>query len=1124
MKKFLLSLAVLGVSGLNCVADSWELSTEIDSEAEYLLLSGNVACANSTNAAYLSAVSDKDQVTIEENKIVSEIPSNAGVFKFEPSGDGYVLRIENLEGELSGYYKTTAAKKMSLVSDAASATQASVSFQGNDAVIVFGSYGTLYYNSSSPRFLNYTSKQTAVQLYKKVSGDTPVVPDQPVAVKLSFPQDSYSVMLGDSFEAPELTASAEGLAISYESSKPEVAEVNALTGEVTILGIGSTVITATSEATEDYLAGEASYTLIVNDPDAIRDVLNTEVVKANSYTTPVIYVSPVTNVTYTVQAHNSNGYQLNAKDGVGIASTANPDKYVISRIIINPYSGMLANQAPNGVKVYAGNQAYSSAGDLALTGAEELIASPNGYDQIVLIPEDDYFYFNITPNGGVYVIESLEIEWRKAELTKEIASLSFPEAEYTVRLGQEFQAPELTTNSDASPVYSSSNEKVATVDPATGLVTPLALGETVITAESPETDNFFYSKAEYTLYVIDAEDPTFAINFKVNDNDSSSRLDADSFMAQVETGAEYIAEVKGVDNVYGGSDGLKLGSNNNAGSFTLMLADPVALDRINVTVSSMKTDDGSALSVNGGEPVAVTDHHQVITLPFNGEKVESLSFEAKLVHLKGIEFFAGEEVIILKDAGLAFPEAEYEVELGKEFTAPALSKLTDAEAVYTSSNEEVATVDEATGEVTLLATGTTVITATTEATEEYKAGMASYTLTIVEASTPVIPDDPDPNSDVVAIVFKSNDADGSNSLSYSSFMDEIEEGAEYVVNVSDIDKVYPGKQGLKLGSSKAGGTFKMTIGEEYSYNHPVKSISLTASTYNGKSSSIAINGISTLDVVGDDQVLNYSFNGDSVTEITIESGARLYLKKIEINYETSGEEPDPKKEFAWEVEYLDSFAENSDDIFFEVKLPEDLEDAEGLFSWTCDDEENVIVEGSGATAEVLIIECGTYDIHVSFAGNDLYEASETTLTVNVHPDMEAAIGISEGEKVTVTDGIFFIPSYDAAYDYHYLATEAAEETPVFNAPARVAAEYSLYNHEEGIELPGIAGKLSLVVAKNGVESPAHEFSYEVETGVSAIGEDEADAIRFTIDGQRATSANRGITITIKEGRVEKTIR
>ncbi len=86
----------------------------------------------------------------------------------------------------------------------------------------------------------------------------------------------------------------------------------------------------------------------------------------------------------------------------------------------------------------------------------------------------------------------------------------------------------------------------------------------------------------------------------------------------------------------------------------------------------------------------------------------------------------------LLPAGLSFPEASYTAELGEVFAKPELTKATDAAAVYSSSNPEVATVDEGTGDVTLVGAGTTTISAKTVATEKYNAGSASYTLTVTK--------------------------------------------------------------------------------------------------------------------------------------------------------------------------------------------------------------------------------------------------------------------------------------------------------------------------------------------------------------------------------------------------------
>ena len=98
---------------------------------------------------------------------------------------------------------------------------------------------------------------------------------------------------------------------------------------------------------------------------------------------------------------------------------------------------------------------------------------------------------------------------------------------------------------------------------------------------------------------------------------------------------------------------------------------------------------------------------------------------------------AGGEVSDKADADLSFGETTaFEVNLGEEFTAPTLSNPNQLEVVYTSSNTDVATVDETTGAVTIVAAGQTTITASFAGNDEYNEGSASYTLTVVDPNAP----------------------------------------------------------------------------------------------------------------------------------------------------------------------------------------------------------------------------------------------------------------------------------------------------------------------------------------------------------------------------------------------------
>ncbi len=82
------------------------------------------------------------------------------------------------------------------------------------------------------------------------------------------------------------------------------------------------------------------------------------------------------------------------------------------------------------------------------------------------------------------------------------AELSFDKTAYDAEVGVEFSAAQLTNPYNLAVVYSSENPEIATVDAATGVVTPLAAGTVKITAKSEPTDEYKAGEASYTLNVV----------------------------------------------------------------------------------------------------------------------------------------------------------------------------------------------------------------------------------------------------------------------------------------------------------------------------------------------------------------------------------------------------------------------------------------------------------------------------------------------------------------------------------------------------------------------------------------------------------------------------------------------
>ena len=96
--------------------------------------------------------------------------------------------------------------------------------------------------------------------------EIPVQPSKPTkqSASISYATASISKNITDAAFTNALTQTGDG-SVSYESSLTSVATVNSSTGEVTIVGTGSTVITATvADGTNySYATKTASYTLTV---------------------------------------------------------------------------------------------------------------------------------------------------------------------------------------------------------------------------------------------------------------------------------------------------------------------------------------------------------------------------------------------------------------------------------------------------------------------------------------------------------------------------------------------------------------------------------------------------------------------------------------------------------------------------------------------------------------------------------------------------------------------------------------------------------------------------------------------------------------------------------------------
>lgn len=300
-------------------------------------------------------------------------------------------------------------------------------------------------------------------------------------------------------------------------------------------------------------------------------------------------------------------------------------------------------------------------------------------------PQANLYYslvFDLTnkssANGFVRVNK---VEYYEDASNKTATSLSFAAPSYTISKDQTLQQlPTLKageqTLSSKTITWSSDNENVATVD-ENGTVTGVGLGKANITAKFAGDDTYKTSKASYEIKVKGAPELSFP-------KESYNIIANEVFTAPVLTKSPADVVV-----TYSSSDEKVATVDASTGEVTI-----VGAGTAKITATSQVTD--------------VYEETQ-----------------------------ASYDLVVTKfTPKLSFPQTSYTIEMGDAFSAPKLGGLPEGVTpVYTSSKEEVATVDEATGKVNIVGVGTTTITVTSPETGIYEGATASYVLTVNRATT-----------------------------------------------------------------------------------------------------------------------------------------------------------------------------------------------------------------------------------------------------------------------------------------------------------------------------------------------------------------------------------------------------
>lgn len=125
----------------------------------------------------------------------------------------------------------------------------------------------ILYNNDNKPTVNSSSTLYAFIRYTNSDDPTEIFNSTPVSKafivpEMSFAEKTAEVTYGSTLNSPTLTK-PESVNVTYSSSDETIAIVNAETGVVTPVKVGSATITATSIPIEDFIIGTATYTLTV---------------------------------------------------------------------------------------------------------------------------------------------------------------------------------------------------------------------------------------------------------------------------------------------------------------------------------------------------------------------------------------------------------------------------------------------------------------------------------------------------------------------------------------------------------------------------------------------------------------------------------------------------------------------------------------------------------------------------------------------------------------------------------------------------------------------------------------------------------------------------------------------
>ena len=443
--------------------------------------------------------------------------------------------------------------------------------------------------------VNNNIKTTLVTFYKKVaSSDTRT---ETVTTISAEGITNKNLHVGTTAGSLSATVTADGTAISgatvtWSSSESGVATVDETTGVVTLVGAGSTEITANYAGDATYVESEATYTLYVVDFDE------------NTGTASQPYT--------VAQARAA----IDAGTGVtGVYATG-----IVSKIVTpynEKYGNISYNISADGTTEGDQLEAYRGFGKEGawFTSADDIQVG----DEVVI-------YGDLTKYNSTYEFAEGNqlVSLKRATQEKKEAGIAYETKAYTITVGDEFTAPTLTNPNGLTVSYAGDNDKLATVDATSGRITLTegATGEVTVTASFAGNDEYEAGEASYTLTV---EEKT---SEETGDYDYEKITSTDD----LEDG-EYLIVYEDGDVAFDGSGEGKDGLDRTQNSISVSISDnkiasSTTVDAATVTLTS--ETDGWTVKSKSGYFIGVSSYSNGLSVQTDASKAvkHTISFDS----------------------------------------------------------------------------------------------------------------------------------------------------------------------------------------------------------------------------------------------------------------------------------------------------------------------------------------------------------------------------------------------------------------------------------------------------------------------------------------------------------------